>query len=181
MQKQRWFFFGASDFHSWSAAGVSYVDLALDSSRSDSFLGFGRVQAALHRFLWPSVFSVLWCAICVSACSRSRQGNWFLLLCAHNSARPSTGGFSPLLSWSGSHIRGTGAPAIFGLQWCSSDLIHFVWYCCVWIIADEAGNCSWVTGPKDSRIRGLNRFSAVVSRTRPPAVQWNVWEEINYF
>jgi hypothetical protein len=40
---------------------------------------------------------------------------------------------------------------------------------------------SWVIGSKDSRFRGSNCTFAVVCRTRPPGVRWNVCGDINYF
>jgi hypothetical protein len=45
----------------------------------------------------------------------------------------------------------------------------------------ESRVCYWPIGSEVSRIRGLNRSPAVVSRTRPPGVRWNSWEEINCF
>jgi hypothetical protein len=53
----------------------------------------------------------------------------------------------------------------------SSVLIRGVCCCCGRIVAGEARLCSRVTGSKDSMIRGLNCFSTVVFRTRPPGVR----------
>jgi hypothetical protein len=51
---------------------------------------------------------------------------------------------------------------------------------CGWIVAGRCCYSSWVTGWKDSRIRGLNCSPAVISRMRPPVVRWNNCEDINY-
>jgi hypothetical protein len=52
---------------------------------------------------------------------------------------------------------------------------------CVGCCRNSSRYSSWVTGSKDSRIRGSNRSPAVISRTRPPGVRWNNCEDIKYF
>jgi hypothetical protein len=49
----------------------------------------------------------------------------------------------------------------------------------VWMVAGWSRYSSWVAGPKDSRVRSLNRSPVVVSRTCPPGVWWNACEDIN--
>jgi hypothetical protein len=59
---------------------------------------------------------------------------------------------------------------------CSS--VPFFLWIIVWIIAGRSRYSSWVTRPKDLRFCGSNRSPAVISRTRPPGVWWNAWEDI---
>jgi hypothetical protein len=49
------------------------------------------------------------------------------------------------------------------------------------IVVVRSRYSSWVIGSKDSRFRGSNCTFAVVCRTRPPGVRWNVCGDINYF
>jgi hypothetical protein len=59
----------------------------------------------------------------------------------------------------------------------SSKVSILVWIS-VWIIVGRYRYSSWVTGSKHSKIRGLNCSSAVISRTRPPVVRWNAYDDI---
>jgi hypothetical protein len=52
---------------------------------------------------------------------------------------------------------------------------------CVKFLAGDSRYSSWVTGPKDSRLSSSNHFFTVISQTRPPGIQWNDCEDINYF
>jgi hypothetical protein len=60
-------------------------------------------------------------------------------------------------------------------QWFDSFCVVL---CYGWIIVGRWWYSSWVTRSKDSRIRGLNHSSTVISRTCPSGVRWNACEVI---
>jgi hypothetical protein len=62
---------------------------------------------------------------------------------------------------------------------CFSILFLSTW--CVDCCRNSSRFSSWVTGSKDLRFRGSNHSPAVVSWTRPPAVRWNDYDDINCF
>jgi hypothetical protein len=64
--------------------------------------------------------------------------------------------------------------------WLNFSVFDSLLVCCE-LLQGIVGKSVRVAGSKDSRIRGSNRSSAVVSRTRLSGVRWNVCEDINYF